>query len=120
MERRVCVLIVVFALLLSGCSTFKRGVEVEFSKDVNKVLNDEFDSRFMILLKSDDAKAIIQGQALGVLNAEFPSDNRAVVRFVIKYFGEGLASLALLVVLYLRKRLTEEKKKNGKTEHRKD
>jgi len=106
-------LLLILVVLLCGCGTFKKGAEVQFAKEVKKVLEDELPDRFTTNLKSDNSKEIIQKEALKILDAEIPPDNRASLRNFFKWFGEALAALGLGIAAYFRTRFNLEKKRNG-------
>jgi hypothetical protein len=97
-------------LLLTGCSTLKKGAEFEFQKDVQEILTDEFQARLIQALKTEDAATIIRAQSLRVLDEQIPPDDRSTLHLIMKYFGESLAAISLAVVVYLRRKLGEEKK----------
>lgn len=101
-------------VLLTGCSTLKRGAEFEFKKEVKEVLTDDFQAYFIQAMKTDDAGTIMRQQSVNVLNDWLPPRDRTTVQLMMSYFGESLAAIALAVVVYLKKRLNDEKKRNGR------
>ena len=66
-------------------------------------------------LDSPAAQRKISQYSIEVLDKELPADYRATLRVILAHFGKGLAAIFAAVMLWLQRKLNNEKRKNGKS-----
>jgi len=101
-------------LLLVSCRMVKHETERSIQKEAGEVLDRQFHRRFKNELKDDETRQFIRREAMQVLDQEFPSDYRSVLRVMLQHYGKAVAAILASVLMWLQKRLRDEKKKNGK------